>query len=281
MIRKEEAPRSWFRDNVDAQIVGLFSEEQDVVGATIQELVEGVATDEDLIDTLLETLQQSLDEQCDETQGTAWIALILGELEVLEALGPLLQATSCDDDEVLVMAAVRSLRRLGRPAFATILERLEEDDDYEAAAFAAAVQVLEGVQLHDLSDVQAEVEEALIAYLERARAEQQFAPIAKIEAVAVALAHLGVARARPVIEAINEQLLAGNAFLQEALEIMEEQPGGVPCSAAASWLEEFHWAFGEPFDAALADADEPEVTVTETDDERIVEIRAPRPDEDS
>lgn len=277
----------WLRDEVDERLSGLFSDDAGEVGAAIQELLDQAAADDDLHEILLETFQLSLDEQNDETQGTAWMALILGELELAEALGPLLQATSYDDDEVLVLAAVRSLRRMGRPAFTAILERLDEDDDYPTGAFVAAVQVLEGVQLHSLADVRAEIEETLVAYLLRARAEHAFTEIAKVEGVAIALAHMGVARAKPTIQSIVDELPVGNSFLQEAIEIMDEHPAGMPCSASASWLEEFHWAFGEPFDEDVfgedaGDDDDfaPDLSVTETPDERIVHIRPPQPDED-
>lgn len=273
-------PIRWLKDEVDERLEGLFSDEPDDVRGTIRELVDQAQTDPEIEELLADTLQSALDQGNDDTMGSAWIGLILGEIGSEEGIAPLLGSIS-SDDEVLAANAIRALQRIGRPALEAILDRMEEDEEIDAAAFAAGAEVLEGVRLHDLPDLSQRIEDVFLEHLQHIR--QILTPditlsghaLRRLETASLTLARLGVAAAHDDIKHFAEEHCDGmNSFLQEALEILEEQPAGIP-PRDSSWETEFRYALGEHFAA-----DEPEdspsglkVSTEQTADERIVRIR--------
>lgn len=279
----------WLRDDADPQLEGLFAEDPQVVGGAIRDLLDCASEDPEVEELLVETLQRSLDEENDDTLATSWLILMLGELRSGEALGPLILALS-SDDETLVSGAVRALHKLGRPAFEAVLERLEEDPDIDAASYVAGTQVLEGVALHDAPDLRERVEDTLRGHLIATRTTVGASPapplssetLQKTEAAALALAHLGHAAAGPEIEALLTEVCPGNAFVEEAKEILAERPEGTPQSLP-SWQTELRWAFGgvgdDDDDYGFIEAEQSEVgpetdlTVSENPNERVVHVR--------
>ena len=244
-----------WNEEADERLQDLFEEDLDNQRAAVFEILDRTREEPDLEDALIEALDASISEGGDATMGTCWIAVILGELGSTRAV-PLLKELLLCDDEVLVAAAVRSLRKIGDPAFQHVLESLEENE-IEGDGFAAALQVLEGIGLHDLPLTRHNIEERLMSYVQAPRKGREGEQ--RAEAAALSLARLGVKRAKEAIEhAHTFTYRRSNSFLQEALDILTEHPAGLPCVAAKEWYDEFRWAFAADPGGELAVLDEDE-----------------------
>ncbi|MGE3166947.1 MAG: hypothetical protein AB7O52_18740 [Planctomycetota bacterium] len=269
----------WLRDEADERLEGLFSDDPDEVHVSIRDLLESAEDDPEIEDLLAETLRSSLDKEHDDTQASVWIVLILGQIGTELSL-PVLLAALSSSDEALAATAVRSLQLLGREALEAALERLEEDEDVEPSHFAAVCEVLEGVQLHDLPDVRARIEDCLIEHLRKSAATEAALlgnRLRTTETAALTLAHLGVAGARADVERVVAKTGGTNAFLLDAVEIMNEQPGGIPFRGGTTWENEFERTSAEGFaDGGGNATDGPQhfdLEVEETSEERILRLR--------
>ncbi|MFN0060860.1 MAG: HEAT repeat domain-containing protein [Planctomycetota bacterium] len=243
------------RGELDERLLELFDEDLDSQRAAVFELLDRIRAEDDLEDALIDALDASISEGGDITMGTCWIAVILGEFGSIRAV-PLLKELLFSEDEVLVAAAVRSLRKIGDPAFQHVLDALE-NDELEGDAFAAALQVLEGIAIHDLPLTRHHIEERLLRFVQAPRREREGER--RAEAAALSLARLGVRRAIEAIEHAHTVIYRrSNSFLQEALELLNEHPNGVPCVAEKEWFEEFRWAFATDPGGELTVADDEE-----------------------
>lgn len=226
-------------DEADDRLNGLFDDDPHAQRQAVWDVLERAANEPDLEDALLEALELSFSEWTDESQGTLWMVIIVGELRLESAVNLLLRGLG-SEDELVVAAVIRSLRRIGEPAFDAILDELD-DDAFGLEAWRAAITALEGVRSHDLPVVRDTIEERLIALLHRPVDDRD--SIYRAEQAALSLARIGVQRSRPIIEKLHTEVLGrANAFLQEALDILEENPEGTPLSSDLEWTEEFRWA---------------------------------------
>ena len=220
---------------LDERIQALFGNDP---FTAVAELTEAAGDDEELETQLVDLLQASLDNPIDASLGTAAVTLVLGEIQSREAIGPLIGALAADD-EMVVAAAVRALRRVGEPALEALLDLLDSSDLDDDVA-QAIVESLEGVSMHDLPEAQGQIESRLLREL----LEPGIRPRRR-ESAALALARLGVHRSREVIEHLFEnEFGSANSYLQEALEILEEHPDGLPSPAQSPWHEDLRWADG-------------------------------------
>ncbi len=252
-------PTEWLREQVDERLEGLFSEISELVIKTFNDLLTCAETDEEIEELLLEALETGIEHGNDETMGLIWICVLLGEMRCIGAIGPLQQALLVPDED-LVGGAIRALRRIGEPALEAVLEQVE-DESVSAECYAACVSTLEGVRLHDLPDLLDGIEHMLIRHVlsvsERLKNQdpdpmdpERILGIRHLESAALTLARLGSLgrlgsqRTREPIEAALKLLDGSNSFLLEALDIMEEQPEGIPCTSGGEWTEEYRWALG-------------------------------------
>ncbi len=225
----------WYGGELDERIVELFGNDPYTAMA---ELSIAAGADPELEGQLVDLLQASLDTGADDTLGTTAVTLVLGEIRSHEAAGSLLLALA-SPDEMVATAAVRALQRLGEPTIEPLLDLLDSPDLDDDVA-QSVVESLEGVRLHDLPDLRAQVESRLMREL-----LEPEVPPRRREAAALALARLGVERARDTIEMLLEaEFPAGNTFLREALEIIAEHPEGLPSPAAGPWEHDLRWADG-------------------------------------
>lgn len=226
-------------DEADERLQGLFDDDPAVQHRTVWELIERVPTEPDLEEALLETLELSFSEWTDDTQATLWIAVILGELRTERAV-PLLARGLGSDDEPVVAAVVRALRRIGAPAYDYLLEQLD-DDAFAIEPWRAAVTALEGVRGEAAPPgLRETVEERLITLLHRPVDDRE--SVYRAEQAALSLARIGVPRAKEPIERLHNEVLGrANSFLQEALDILAEHPEGTPLSSDLEWTDEFRW----------------------------------------
>ncbi len=235
-------PTPWLREEADDRLQGLFAENLDTVHKAVRDLVERCLLDPEIEELLIETLQAAISQGNDETQASVWMTVVLGELESREAVPVLVQALSFHD-EMVSMAAVHSLRRIGLPAFEALLEILD-GEGLNGDTFTAMAGVLRGVTLHDYPQILEQVESALLRYV--IHPPQGRDGYRCMETAALTLARMGVARARqPIERVLKDRYDSVHAYLQEALDILEEHPQGIPCDRNDSWDGEFRWAAGD------------------------------------
>jgi len=206
----------------DSRLSLLFEEDATVVSRRCLELVPIVFDDPELELEMIEILQRIVDQEEGFSTGELCIALLLGEIRSAPATTVILRCLQ-SEDEVLQRTSVRSLQRIGGPAFDQILDLLE-DANLDGEISARAIESLEGIALHDLPQQREHIEDRLrIDLVNRAL------PIERREAVALALARLGISDASETIELLLEhEFPNGNVFISDALELMTEYPGGLP-----------------------------------------------------
>ncbi len=232
------------RDDVDERLLGLFSEDPSLQRTIVSELIERAPTEPDLEEALVEALEMSLEHWNDDTQATLWIVVILGEISLERAVPVIYQALSTED-ELYVAAAVRAFRRIGDAAFNMLLENLDAEKMTEDT-FSSAMRVLEGVRLHDVPGTREVIEQQLITFISQPKKGRRGELCS--EAAALTLAHIGCPQARDAIEHLHNVVYRrSNSFLQEALDLIDDLPDGVPSEAELPWHEEFRWALeGDP-----------------------------------
>jgi len=228
-----EGPEEWYEGEIDPRVAELFGGDP---SRGVAELAAAALGDDELEAQLVEILQASLDAGADESLGTAAVTIILGEIRSREAVGALLRALG-SADEMVAAAAVRGLQRVGEPALEPLIELLDgEDLDDDVAELVVAA--LEGVRAEELPETRAQVESRLLGELLGPRLGPR-----RRERAALALARLGVPRALPAVEQLlATEFPAGNAYLEEAREILVEHPEGLPSPAEVPWQEELFWA---------------------------------------
>ena len=125
MTHSDHVP--WLRETVGDELAGLFGDHREDVSGTVGRILERIAFDERLQEALIDTLQTSIDHGNDETQGSVWITLILGEAAIGHAIPTLLLALSDDTDEELHAAAGIAILKCGSPGVGALVESIEEE----------------------------------------------------------------------------------------------------------------------------------------------------------
>lgn len=240
MTRPEDTP--WLRETVSEELAGLFVDDRETVSSTVSRLLERLPYDPKLTVDLVGTLQVSIEEGNDETQGSVWIALILGEAAVAEALPTLIQALASDQDEELQGAAGVAILKCGPAGVEALIEAIE--DETPSAAFLTATYALLGWTGYLKND---DVRRRVMNFLsdrfeiDEARA----AAPAELEALALAAARVGHRQLLPLLRKIQEERFgSGNAALRDALEMLEENQTGAAITVDTLPAEEdYRWAF--------------------------------------
>ena len=233
----------WLREHVeDEELSLLFTAVGDDLRRAIEYVMDRAARRSAVERSLLELLELAVNENLDDTYGSVWISLILGELQCRNAIPIFLRALG-SGDEVLRDAAVDALRRIGEPAFDAVMKALEEnrEEEFELACYAA----LEGAGAWEHPYLLEEIRDFL---LERIRNSELSAPA--LEAAALALARLGDRRAiEPIRSLLVERFGNINPALRDAVEMLEENREGIPLpSRLSSWEDRLEWITGEAFD---------------------------------
>ena len=223
----------------DPRLALLFDEEAAVVSRACLELVPIVFDDPELELEMIDLLQRNVDQEDGFATGELCMALLLGEIRSAPATGVLIRCLQVED-EMLQRIAVRSLQRIGSPAFDEILELLE-DPSLEGEFSVMAIESLEGITLHDLPHHRENIEDRL-----RIDLVDRKLPIERREAVAIALARLGISEASETIELLLEQEFPdGNVFISEAHDLMTEYPNGLPGHAEDPIEQVVRWISDE------------------------------------
>jgi len=116
------------RDHVDdPDLRGLFEDDSSDVQIAVRELLGQARADDSMADRLIEALETSVEECVDDTDASAWIAVVLGEIGSVEAILVLLRCLVDDDDEILQDAAYVAILRIGPHALRALMEWLDEE----------------------------------------------------------------------------------------------------------------------------------------------------------
>jgi HEAT repeat protein len=207
----------------DPRLSPLFEEDADVVARSCIDLVTIAFEDPELELEMIDLLQRNIDRKEGFSTGEFCIALVLGEIHSTPSTTVIIQCLHAEEDEMIQRIAVRSLQRIGGPAFDAILELLE-DPEINGEAAAMAIESLEGIGLHQLPQHRENIIERL-----RIDLVNNKLPILRREAAAIALARLGISEVAETIELLLErEFKNGNVFITEALDLMSEYPDGTP-----------------------------------------------------
>ena len=240
----------------DPRLDPLFDDDSHTVVEACLGLVKVVFDDPELEQELIELLETTLDEGEGFCSGVLCSVLLLGEVRSAPATTVILRCLQ-QDDEVLQRASIRTMQRIGSPAFDAVIEFLR-DLELDGELAALAIECLEGVSLHDLPQSREAIEDCLRTDLARSQI-----PVQRTEATALALAHLGVVEAIEIIERVlDRDFPDGNAFITDALELLRDHPQGLsgiaedPIENVLRWLGEEILPDVELEEAILMDQDE-------------------------
>ncbi len=244
----------------DPRLDPLFDDDSHTVMEACLDLVKVVFDDPELEQELIELLETTLDEGEGYSSGVICSVLLLGEVRSTVATPVILRCLQ-QDDEVLQRASIRTMRRIGSPAFDAVIELLD-DIELDGELAALAIECLEGVSLHDLPQSREAIEECLRADLMRPQM-----PVQRTEATALALAHLGVVEAIEIIERVlDRDFPDGNAFITDALDLLRDHPQGLsgfaedPIENVLRWLSAEILPGAELEQAILLDPEEDSTT---------------------
>ena len=236
------AETRWLRELAGDDEVGLlFTATGDDLFRIMERVLELADRRTEVENRLIELLSLAVDQGIDDTYGSVWICLILGEIQSRPAIPVLLRALA-GSDEPLQEAAVDALRRLGEPAFDAVMDALREEHslDFELAAY----RVLEGAALWEHPYLLEEVRDFLCE-----RILSGSLPAPALEAAALTVARLGDRRVLDYLrKVLRDQFQDRNAALRDAVEMLEENESGLPLIADfVHWTDRVAWLLGEAF----------------------------------
>jgi HEAT repeat protein len=240
----------WLRERLeDEELEGLFSESPEHVRRTVRRLIERAREDVDVEARLIDALEVSLDDSCDDTQASVWMAIILGEAGSRRAIGLLSRGLSQDDDELLQDACRVALLRVGTPAVAHLVDALEEDDVGEIFQ-AGAFEVFESVGWIGEPALLQRVIDFLVerfAVESKRRGSER-----SLERIASTAARLGCRSIlQPLRRLLGSRFHGHQPILEDAIALLEENSEGVPIlSTIPPWEERYGWLFVDDTDRA-------------------------------
>ncbi|MBN1418815.1 MAG: hypothetical protein JXP34_08565 [Planctomycetes bacterium] len=240
------------RDRVDPELSALFTEAGGHHARLIANLIDRAQDDPALELGLIEALEMAIEEGDDATGGTAWVALVLGEIRSREAVGVLIRILDETDDETLQEAATDGLARIGPFAMEAVGVCLDEDPARPGAR--GMIRAIETGSLRP-GDIE-RGRDILLDLLGRAHSLASW----MVEELALSLARLGDRRALDPLRALlGERFHGSDPSLQDAIEMLEGNERGLPLiSGPAPWRDRFGWLTGRfpsPVDDDRVDLD--------------------------
>jgi HEAT repeat protein len=286
---------SLLRDEVDdPAIQALFEEGSGEFQVAVRYLIEKASSDDGVANLLIETLEASVEEFVDDTDASAWIAIILGEARAFTAIGALLRTFAIDDDETLQEAAALALLRIGPPALDALMEWLDEDPGRELRR--AGYQLLgdAGIVDRELAEEEQDFGEqdprniagdgSFVAHVreflrQRIARERYFdATESSLEEAAAAVARLGDRESlAPLRDILKRDFRGMQPVIQDAIEQLEENTDGVPfVPTQPPWVDRYGWLFDDNPEQARVSRPPPTASLrvegNDPDDSREVQV---------
>ena len=268
---QEDTP--WLREMVDDDLLGLFSSEPEEVARCARQAVLRSAEDPGLLERLAEALRTSVEQKNDDTQGSNWIAIVLGQIGDPAALPALFLALG-GEDEPLQEAARDAILLMGSPAIDALMDELEEDPGPEMVD--AAYRLLGCVGSLEDRPLLDRTRDFLLDRVEReaARPPEE----CRIESLFQAAALLGDRRMlAPMDRVLREKFGGKNAAIRDSREMLQENTAGEPFILDKTWVEEHRWLFEVDPESLRADrAGEPDPEAEEAGSEASEDPEDPR-----
>jgi HEAT repeat protein len=233
---------AWLRELIDDEdLAGLFSDDQEEVKSTVRHLVDRAAADLDLEERIVDLLDTSLEHRNDDTSASIWAAVILGEIGSTRAIPILQRGLALEDDELLQDAIAVALLRIGPPALDALMQSADDDAGlpYRRAVYGV-LGMVGALEDGGLTRRVADFFESRIAPERRLEPSER-----AIEELAQAASRTGERRLLgPLREMLEADFGGQNGPLQDAIEWLDENPGGVAfVGAVAPWEERYGWLF--------------------------------------
>ena len=252
----------WLRETIDGELAGLFSDDREDIANTVSRLLERLPFDPELENELIDTLQSALELNNDDTDGSIWITLLLGEAAVTRAIPTFVDTLRRDDSEELQIAAGIAVLKCGTPGIEHLIESID-DEDPSPAFLRTSFQILAHVGYLRDEDLRQRVMDYLTAKIESEVVTADSLPL--VEGIATAAGWLGHILLRPQLETMLTQFGGTNAALGDAIGMLDENDEGVAViGELLPGEEEYHWAFtysGETF-RADSGSDTPEIVAS-------------------
>lgn len=288
---------SYLRDEVDDPAIrALFEEGSSEFQVAVRYLIEQASSNDGVANLLIETLEASVEEFVDDTDASAWIAIILGEARACTAVGALLRTFAIDDDETLQEAAAMALLRIGPPALDALMEWLDEEPGRDLRRAGYRLLGDSGLVDRELSaDEQDDSERSpgapdgdgdgsFVAHVreflrERIARERHFdATTSSLEEAVTAIARLGDRESLdPLRDILKRDFRGMQPVIQDAIEQLEENTDGVPfVPTQPPWVDRYGWLFDDDSERARVSRPPSGVSLRvegdDSDDSREVQI---------
>ena len=238
-----------FRDLVDEpELLALLSDDkQELVGA-VRALVDRCLEDGEFQGRLADTVETAIEEGCGEEQAVLWIVAALAETRSQAAIHTLLRSFAMEEEEEsLSGAAGIALLRIGVPAIEALMEWIDEEPGVDLRKLTYRLLGDCGVL-----DEQGYIQDVKEFLRSRVLREQLRDPGDRaLEDAAAASARLGDVDFLDKLREIFTQSFEGrNASLQDSIELLEENPDGVPfVPTISAWEESYGWLFEEDLES--------------------------------
>ena len=237
-----------FKDLVsEPELLCLFTEDREEIAHAVRGLVDRALEDGDFQGLLADALETAVDENLGEDEAVLWIVAVLAEVRSQAAIHTLLRSFAMEDEESLSHACGIALLRIGVPALEALMEWIDEEPGLglrrQTYRLLGDCGVLE--EKNYVKDVREFLRERITRELSRPIAERA------VEEAAAASARLGDYGHLDELRGIFMEDYAGvNPSLQDSIELLEENPEGVPfVPSITPWEESYGWVFEEDLES--------------------------------
>ena len=240
--------RPALKDLVDEpELLGLFTEDRQELQHAVRSLVNQALEDGDFQGRLADALELAIDENLAEEEPVLWIVAILAESRSQGAIHTLLRSFPLEDEESLSQASGIALLRIGVPALEALMEWIDEEPGRDLRR--QTYSLLGECGILEEKEYLEEIREFL-----RSRVARELGkPAAEraLEEAAAASARLGDYGFLEDLRRIFMEDCGGmNPGLQDAIELLEENPEAVPFVPTISpWEESYGWIFEDDLES--------------------------------
>lgn len=237
-----------FKDLVEEpELLDLFTEDRQEIARVVRGLVERATEDGDFQGRLADALDTAIDENFGEDEAALLIVAVLAEVRSQASIHTLLRSFAMEEEETLSHACGIALLRIGVPALDALMEWVDEEpgldlrrQTYRLLGDCGALE-----EKNYIEDVREFLRQRTLRELNRPIGERA------LEEAAAASARLGDYEHLEELRRIFTQEYAGmNPGLQDSIELLEENPEGIPfVPTISAWEESYGWMFKEDLES--------------------------------
>ncbi len=231
----------------EPELLCLFTEDRQQLKEAVRDLVNRALEDGDIQGRLVDALELAIDENLGEEEAVLWIIAILAESRSQGAIHTLLRSFALEEEESLSQASGIALLRIGVPALEALMEWVDEEPGLDLRR--QTYSLLGDCGIIEEQEYLEEIREFLRARI--ARELTKPAGEGALEEAATASARLGDHGFLDMLRRIFRENYGGmNPSLQDAIELLEENPEAVPFVPTISpWEESYGWVFEDDLES--------------------------------